>query len=320
MCKYGGAFEENFFGRQPSARGEALGRGTVALSGDILSSINNPAGLADAIGLTFCTSFSDDRYAVDRADRSFFGVGIPVGRYVGVGFSRYHLDYSTQTVHPGRRQVTYPSKSSTYTLTLAAAPAAHLYIGMNLNLLRSSAGGQDENSYYPDVGILKVFRRGGSGHTQHRVSMGGSLSNFTNSDVVTAAGDESLPVTLRIGTAYRISLAHRSWHERLRTLGLLCHLEYQDVLNSDYFDAYKIGGEVSLLELLALRTGYYYENRSEVEGNDDWVGETTYGLGFGLPIGKLRNDAPPLRISLDWVRREDPERYSVYTLCVDWFF
>jgi hypothetical protein len=125
---------------------------------------------------------------------------------------------------------------------------------------------------------------------------------------------------LHTGCLLRIGPAHRSWHGRLRTLGLLCHLEYQDVVNSDYYDAYKIGGEVHILEVLALRTGYYYENRSELEGGDDWVGETTYGVGLDLPIARLSEDAPPLRISLDWVRREDPERYSVYTLCADWFF
>jgi hypothetical protein len=59
QSKYGGAFEKRFFGRQPDARGEALGRGGVALSGDILNTFYNPAGLGDAIGLNFCTSFSE---------------------------------------------------------------------------------------------------------------------------------------------------------------------------------------------------------------------------------------------------------------------
>ena len=111
-------------------------------------------------------------------------------------------------------------------------------------------------------------------------------------------------------------------HGCLKTLSLrlLGHLEYQNVLDSGRYDAYKAGGEIRLLEILAVRGGYYYENIPDEDGGDSWNGETTYGLGLGLPISRLGEDAPPLRVSLDWVTHEDPERYSVYTLCIDWFF
>jgi hypothetical protein len=204
-------------------------------------------------------------------------------------------------------------------------------MGLNLNLFRANFPERSENSIWPDVGILKVFHWARSEGIQHRVSVGSSLSNFTNSGITGPSGDEDLPVVFRIGTSYRISWAHRSWHDRLRTLGLLSHLEYQNVLNSDYRDAFKIGGEIRLLEILALRIGYYLENMGGLEPDvsEDWVGETTYGFGLGLPISKLGEGAPPLRVSFDWVKREDrgetldaadTVRYSVYTLSVDWIF
>jgi hypothetical protein len=331
QSKYGSAFEKSFFGRQPGARGEAMGRGGVALSGDILSSFYNPAGLAGAIGLNFCTSFSEDSNGLERADHTILGAGIPVGRYVGVGFSWYHLDYGTTAGHPRQGSHTYAPNSSIYTLTLAAKPAARFYVGVNLNLFRASFAEQKENSIWPDFGIMKVFHWARSGNIQHRASMGSSLSNFTNSGIAGPGGDEDLPQVFRIGMSYRISWAHRSWHDRLRTLGLLSHLEYQNVLNSDYRDAYKIGSEIRLLEILALRIGYYLGNISgpEPDVSEDWVGETTYGFGLGLPISELAEGAPPLRVSFDWVRREDASetlgsadtvRYSVYTLSVDWLF
>ena len=330
-CKYGGAFEENFFGRRPSAAGEALGRGMVALSGDILSSVYNPAGLADAIGLSFCTSVSGASNTLEGADHTFLGAGIPVGTYFGVGLSWYHLDYGTAVHHPGRRNEPSAPQSSIYTLTVAARPVAHFYVGANLNLLRAKFPGQSRSSLWPDLGVMKVFRWGESGNIEHRISLGSSLSNCTGSDIDSPTGREDLPVAFRIGTAYRVSWVHRSWHNRLRTLGLLCHLEYQDVLNWDYRDAYKIGGEVRLLEILALRIGYYYGNIADqdVAVDEYWDGETTYGLGLGLPISRLSRNAPPLRVSFDWVSREepkqtegstDPVRFSIYTLCVDWFF
>ena len=330
-CKYGGAFEDRFFGRLPSARGEALGRGTVAISGDVLSSLYNPAGLADMLGLSFSMSFSDGSQAPDMADQTFLGAGVPLSKHFGIGFSRNHFEYREEIDRRGRRSITYTPESSIHTLTLAAKPAAGLYVGLNLSLFSETSSGEDETSLWPDVGILKMFYWKRPGGRQHRLTLGGSLSNLTASSIDTSPDEEQLPVTLRLGTSYRVASARRSWQGRLRTVGLLCHLEYQDVLNSPYRDAYRIGSEIRLLELLALRIGYYFESiaKEEADGGSDWVGNTTYGSGLSLPIGKISKAMPPLRISLDWASYEDPHetaesgdptRLSVYNLSVDWFF
>lgn len=330
-CKYGRASEDRFFGRQPSARGESMGRGTVAMSGDILSSLYNPAGLADMLGLSFSMSFSDGSQAPDMADQTFLGAGVPVTKHFGIGFSRCHFEYETEIDHPGKRSTTYTQESTIHTLTIAAKPAAGFYVGLNLSLFSETSSGATETTLWPDVGVLKMFYWKRSGGSRHRLSLGGSLSNLTGSGFDTPEGEEELPVTLRVGTSYRVASGRRSLNGRLRTLGLLCHLEYQDVLKSAYRDAYKIGTEIQLVEILALRGGYYIESIDSGEADEgrEWIGNTTYGLGLGLPIGKLAKDMPPLRISLDWASYEDPSdtaesgdapRLSVYTLSIDWFF
>ena len=133
-CKYRDAFREMFFTRQPGARGEAMGRGGVALTGDILSSFYNPAGLVEDTGLTLCISGSSHYYSLDEADYLFLGGSLPLGRWGAVGLSRYRFEEETTFIGPhgpGNPNEFPASKLWLYALTYAAEPSRRLYIGAN---------------------------------------------------------------------------------------------------------------------------------------------------------------------------------------------
>ena len=110
----------------------------------------------------------------------------------------------------------------------------------------------------------------------------------------------------------------------------MIHIEYQDLLNSKYFGALRIGGELRLLEMLALRLGYYRESRNDnddPENYKDVLTDMTYGFGIELPLEKITAARIPLRVKFDMTRLQQPSSYkgpnrwsdfSVYSLSARW--
>ncbi len=67
VAQYDGSYSEVFFGRQPSARVEAMGRGSVALFADGFSSFYNPALLSEVGKATVSLSDARPYYLLDKA-------------------------------------------------------------------------------------------------------------------------------------------------------------------------------------------------------------------------------------------------------------
>ena len=93
-----------------------------------------------------------------------------------------------------------------------------------------------------------------------------------------------------------------------------------------------MGGELRLLEMLALRLGYYRESRNDYddpENYKDAVTEMTYGFGIELPLEKIAAARIPLRVKFDMTRLQQPSPYkgpnpwgdfSVYSLSARWVY
>ena len=107
-------------------------------------------------------------------------------------------------------------------------------------------------------------------------------------------------------------------------------VEYQDILNYEHRTGVKIGGEVRLIEILALRLGYYRETVDDYgqDVNSDSIEDTTYGIGLSLPADKITAGRLPLRLRLDMVNFKQPgctgtgdtEDLKTITFCASYYF
>jgi len=93
-----------------------------------------------------------------------------------------------------------------------------------------------------------------------------------------------------------------------------------------------MGGELRLLEMLALRLGYYRESRNDYdhpENYKDVLTDVTYGFGIELPLEKIPAARIPLTVKFDMTRLPQPSPYkgpnrwsdfSGYSLSARWVY
>jgi hypothetical protein len=190
-----------------------------------------------------------------------------------------------------------------------------------------------DKACWGDIGLLKVLKLKPIGRMQQSVTIGSSISNFSNADAEVYEGyAEELPTVFRLGSSYSASWYRRSLSGSLRVLRLLAHLEYQDILGTRLRDAFKLGGEISIGEILALRLGYYWENiddHGSPDTNKNKLNEMTYGIGINVPVHRYTRDKIPMDLSLDIVRLDQPDytmfsrdwdEYWVVTICGTWHY
>ena len=79
-----------FYGRQPSAKAEALGRTLVASEDNAFTVFYNPAGLTLIKCLHVGFSYASPFYLADKANYNFLGVAYNTGRYGTISFNRFH--------------------------------------------------------------------------------------------------------------------------------------------------------------------------------------------------------------------------------------
>lgn len=333
LAGYIGALDELFFYHHPSARAEAMGKGYVAVDGDVLASFYNPAGLASARGILITGSYLPTPfYLLEKSSLSFIGGSFQVGDYGVVGLSRYHLSYGKmwEADELGRVIGKFNFYESMYALTLATN-LEYLLLGVNLKLIHQRMGSKvNTNSGLADLGILKSFSLEESQGIQQEVKIGASLFNFTYSSIGSSNQEDELPVIFRLGGSYQISLFKGAMLGNLRTLDALCHIEYQRLFNSKYRRGIKVGGELTFLQVLALRYGYYRQNINDYgypEVNKNLLSENTYGWGVQIPLRQFSHSKIPLDLKFDMVRLPQPnyiktakmeEEFSLYTLSVNW--
>jgi hypothetical protein len=106
-------------------------------------------------------------------------------------------------------------------------------------------------------------------------------------------------------------------YEKSYFIGFTSGFEYQDLLNSDKRTAYKVGGELSFLDIIFLRGGYYSETKIVYGFNSkSKLEDFTYGFGFKLDFDRHLTSDFPLILIFDFVSLEQPS--STVTAIESW--
>lgn len=305
---YDGAFYELFFGPQPSARAEAMGRSIASIPGDPNSYYYNPAGLAALNGMNIngggTTAEHYDLYS--NASFVFGGASWKFGKLGTLGLS-------VETFNTGEFELTYLNNNSdtisgkfhnyinNARLTVCREIIRDLFAGVNLNFfipdynfgyLPLENGNEGGPYLYLDLGVMKTFRFGTKDLKQD-LSIGSSLINVNSAGYKYSDGQGvgKLPVIFRIGSSYNLLLN--------RTFNFLINAEYVDIFNSKYYDGIHMGFEFSLEPLLYLRAGYYTQNIQD----KNVYGQFTYGAGINILLPGYfagMETMPTFKIILDY--------------------
>lgn len=335
---YNGAFYEMFFGRQPSAKAEAMGRSIASIPGDAISYYYNPAGMASLKGLNLNGSFASPYYSLDTARYNFFGASYNIKKYGTVGLSRDYFNYGyedeiivTDEIGNVTGTYTYDPDITNYRMTLSSEVIKDLFVGVNLNFLHPdlipdeynlTVGNekfQDENVFYFDLGVIKAFNIK-SNKLNHNINLGTSLINVNSADYSPIDEDQGdkLPVIFRLGASYDLSLDDRSISSKLKSYNFLVNAEYEDLFNSKYYGGFHSGFEFTFLEILSLRAGFYTQDNMNNDASFDDSGnvtinkientlnEFTYGFGVNIPIRQLTNGKTPIELKFDYANLKQP--------------
>lgn len=329
--------KEIFFGRQPSARAEAMGRSFSSIDGDMTCMFFNPAGTATIKGFEINGSFASPFYLAKDAKYNFINLGYKIKDYLVIGFSRnnYKLGEMVYLLNNNGNVIgSYDSPyTSNYSFTLSSQPIKNLLLGLNANYLVWQPGvDKPAKSIYFDFGAIKKFQFSTKATSDHSISIGASIANLNYAKITLEYYgnkiENNLPVITRYSANYQFTLDKHFLIDTLKTITFLVQGEYQKVLNSQYESAIRTGGEVVILELLTIRAGYYKEKEydygfSNVNKNE--ISSFTYGIGIQLPLYKLTHI--PLNVNLDYTTLPQPNysrsypvkgNFTTYNLRLSW--
>lgn len=305
-------------GRQPSARAEAMGKGMDVLTYDPNTAFYNPANLARNDYMSFGASYASPYYLTEDAFYTNYLISSSLGKFGSVSLSRfdfdlgeryYELDLAGNTISSQNYNQTF------YMLSYAKAIPGGFYAGINVNLAQLRIH-KTFNAFPVDAGIIKHLNIVKNDFLEYEAAAGISLTNIFNTSLEyeSVVSDNKisseLPSLMRVGLSNKFAYNGIRPIENLNFLSMIFHIEYQNLINSPIRKGYRIGSELSVLELLYLRAGFYEEtnDRNNVPENKDYLNSFTYGFGIRAPLQELHILDIPLAIRFDYTQLEQPSR------------
>jgi hypothetical protein len=295
-----------YYGRQPSAKAEAMGRGLVANPSDDFASFYNPASTSFSEKIDVNFSLSDKYFSIEDASFNYEGINLNLKNWGNIGISRFYMgskdifnDYVDDDL-----------SFTLYTLNYSRHIANNFFGGVNVNLINSHISqymlhigriaSENVMSASVDVGALKKieFEKGPFENTSQMITLGAAIINVSNSTVHTRyyPYQNQIPIIGRIGGGYTFKILRNSFIDNTNALNLFVNLEYERELKRGRVNFYKLGGDATLFELLSLRGGVYYAH-SYSKGDFYYTG----GLGINIPFSKLTDGKYPFKLSIDYI-------------------
>lgn len=293
ICQYSPShLSEFFFGRQPSARAEAMGRGYMAVDGDLGSIYFNAAGVASVTQPTVNITYTSPGYYMTRGFYYSWALNYKIHKYLQIAASQFRFDFG-KTVVANATKTPY---SQRFVLNASSEPIKKLLVGINANYFTWHPGiDKAYNNLFLDFGVIKkISFTDENAASNHTLSLGSSIQNLnyasTRATFDNVTNDYDLPVILRAGISYKYKGKQLYLLDSVPIVNATFQAGYQTLLNSEYRSGIQVGGEVTFLNLISLRAGHYNENVYDYnlpENNRNNIAAFTYGLGVIIPTRSL---------------------------------
>ena len=187
-----------------------------------------------------------------------------------------------------------------------------MYLGVNAHLfnwrLFRFSGVPSANAFYADLGTFYESKEG-----NRIIRAGASIVNLTGTEIsfqspVNTESSNFFPIIMRVGAAYGNQTTIPFPVTDDQTLRWIVTAEYQDLLNSDFRNSIRIGGEAVLAEVLAVRVGFLTQTEDDmgIATNKGRFNDVTYGFGIIIPTHKWWGGSPPFDVYIDYFAFENP--------------
>lgn len=299
---------EIFFGRLPSAKSEAMGR-IVALNFDpYFVSQSNPADLVNTSGASIFYANSSPFYTLTKAAYNYAGFSYNHPRIGAFAFNYMRFSFGLTFYKTGEADplVTgeFEPGREIYTLTYSYGIPDWFNFGVNANFFVFTESETFTSTFF-EIGLSKSIYLVEDSDINDEIRIGTQLKNIFNQSfsAVDPAQANPFPAIFRIGVSNSVEYTIADIYEQDYFIGFTAGIEYQDLFNSGGRTAYKAGGELSLLDVFFLRSGYYSEKKYFTEGN---LEDFTYGFGLKLDFEKYITNELPLILLFDYISLEQP--------------
>lgn len=323
---YEGVYHGYYNYQQPDARSEAMGKVNVMLYGSSADAIYNPAASSFTEGINANISLLTPKYYIDMSEskHNLYGVSYNSKKYGAASFNyRYYtIGYLNPILNKNPLYNGDKNKPEIYNYSFNYSYMLYrdFSVGFNVNYFEDKQIVDAKGTaWYFDLGLMKRIT-GDKELYKHSIMIGGSITNITNAQVdlkltnTTAEesiGKVTLPSELKLGAAYE-------YENKLQLAGFtifkgMATAEYCDIINAELFTSEKFGAELTLMEMLKVRLGYYYEriNHDSRFNNKEYLSEFTYGFGLVLPVAKISGMNIPVTFQLDYANLKAPSYNSL---------
>jgi hypothetical protein len=184
------------------------------------------------------------------------------------------------------------SKVSQQKVALAYTPEETFMLGGSIGVSSFDLANFKANALQLDFGVIKKFEFSRFKNNQS-INLATAFKSPVGTTLTLTDDNEStltvgLPIIMNSGISYYYSTEKK--YADLHALQLTAAVEYQTVFNTRAtINNYSTGLELSIMEMLHLRGGYYSDND---------LNDITYGIGFSLPVDKITE--LPVNFSLDY--------------------
>lgn len=328
-----------FDGQPTNARATGMGLTTITLGG-IENVIYNPASIGleqQRLNIYFNYAIGD-QVEIGSSYR-YFGSSYRVNDKLVLGLSRFRWvekDSPWTTIIGFYDESNDKSSQVMHSLSASYEVIPNLQLGLSGNFLTDRAVNDTKTGsafilslgaiYDKDVDWIKIENL-----KNQKIRFAGSfinllLNNRTEQRYEDHLNYRDLPIHLTLGTSYQGSLPFNPaflskgngfFSNAPKEVDLSLNLQFREVLkgpdktvvNTSYKEntSFGIGGEALFMKMIALRLGYYFENRPEgkKEDGDYWVTTDKKGLTFGygvkIPLNDLTDKKVPFDVDIDMV-------------------
>jgi hypothetical protein len=329
--KYTGSFDLLLLGVEPDDRIEAMGKAPTGGLGEFSNFYYNPAYLASTKGISLSGCYINGDYPYAKPFHFNGNITASLNKYLNFGISSLNcLFFDSGEVIKEELNGTIISWDtvstfsgySLHSFSCAAKLNYDIQIGLTLSLINNyeqMEGSFDySSSSFPviDLGIYKAFDFLCNKKFSNQLLLEATYKNLSDSKLSIPSANTYLvlPIQLATGVGYHFTMRQNSTPFDFDFLDIIVQLNYRTLLNSEFHKRFALGLEFNILEILSLRTGYYYEtlDNSTDEYRKEAIYNFTYGIGLNLPINDVLNNSLFPTISFDFASLKRPSQIINY--------
>lgn len=310
-----------YYGRQPSAKAEGMGKGFVANVSNDFGAFYNPASTSLTRGLTAAGSYSNRYYTDKNANYNYQGLTYNFEKIGSFGLSRYYIGSGLDRTDNDNFHY------NLYTLNYSREVLDGFFAGANINILSAHHVAHVINSQYKsaeektalsfDFGLVKKFEFESSLlNRKEELTLGASLINASGTKVSVYYRDRDVPVIGRIGIGHSLNILKNNLVKNSHGFKIFTHAEFEKEFSGGRINMIKAGTDITLLDIVSLRGGFYHRFKQE---NTSAKTNLTYGAGLNIPVDKFFDGKYPVKINIDYVNLdqsglENTHRYDNFNL------